>query len=277
MLLSILLLPVTFLIASAAPTAAVNPPLGLFCKKAAFILAGDSTTASISANGGGWGDGFKNYTLISPSFAENHGVNGMSTKTYVEIGEWGRVLDATTKYASNFNVYVTIQFGHNDQKLANFETQFQENLKKMVADVKSAGGIPVCIDIYNILTGNESANEVQVLVTPLSRRNFNPDGSIRDKLAPWAGYTQAVANATNTITIDLWKTSLEFLEHVGELQARRMDLADGDHTHLNTAGSIVFGRMVSDLLVRKIGEPVACVTKKNVTMSAYIDMGVMPF
>ncbi|KAF8543734.1 GDSL-like Lipase/Acylhydrolase [Trichophaea hybrida] len=258
MLLSILLLPVTFFIASAAPTAAVNPPLGLFCKKAAFILAGDSTTASISANGGGWGDGFKNYTLISPSFAENHGVNGKSTKTYVEIGEWGRVLDATTKYASNFNVYVTIQFGHNDQKLANFETQFQENLKKMVADVKSAGGIPV-------------------LVTPLSRRNFNPDGSIRDKLAPWAGYTQAVANATNTITIDLWKTSLEFLEHVGELQARRMDLADGDHTHLNAAGSIVFGRMVSDLLVRKIGEPVACVTKKNVTMSAYIDMGVMPF
>jgi lysophospholipase L1-like esterase len=52
-------------------------------------------------------------------------------------------LAATKKYVSNFRVYVTIQFGHNDQKLANFETQFRENLKKMVADVKMAGGTPV--------------------------------------------------------------------------------------------------------------------------------------
>jgi lysophospholipase L1-like esterase len=115
------------------------------------------------------------------------------------------------------------------------------------------------------------------LVTPLSRRSFNPDRSISDKLAVWAGYTQKVAEKTNTLTIDLWKTSLNFLQKVGEAEARRFDLADGDHTHLNAVGRIVFGRMVSDLLVRKVGQPVACVTRKNTTMSAEIDKGVMPF
>jgi len=81
MLLSLLLLPITFLLTSAVPSKQVA------CQKAAFILAGDSTTATLSADGGRWGDGFKDHTLLGPSFAENHGVNGKSTKTYVEIGE----------------------------------------------------------------------------------------------------------------------------------------------------------------------------------------------
>jgi lysophospholipase L1-like esterase len=131
--LSLLLLPVLALSAAAAPA----------CKKAIFVLSGDSTTAVQSANGGGWGSGFKNTTLLAPSFAENHALNGRSTKTFIENGDWDGVLDAVEKYKPQGDVYVTIQFGHNDQKLENFTEQFEANLKRMAADVKSAGGVPV--------------------------------------------------------------------------------------------------------------------------------------
>lgn len=134
--LRLLLLPVLALTAAAAAPRRA-------CQKAIFVLSGDSTTAPQSAGGGGWGNGFKNTTLLAPSFAENHAVNGRSTQSVLANGEWAGVLDAVTKYKSQGSVYVTIQFGHNDQKLVNFTGQFEVNLKRMVGDVKTAGGVPV--------------------------------------------------------------------------------------------------------------------------------------
>ena len=134
----LLLLPALALTAVAAPAQASDA-----CQKAIFILSGDSTTAPQSAGGGGWGNGFRDRTLLAPSFAENHAANGRSTKTVLENGEWTGVLAAVKKYRSQGDVYVTVQFGHNDQKLANFMPQFEANLKRMVADVTAAGGVPV--------------------------------------------------------------------------------------------------------------------------------------
>jgi len=133
--LRLLLLPVLALTAAAAPSGT--------CNKAIFVLSGDSTTAPQSKGGGGWGNGFGNTALLSPSFSENHAVNGRSTKRVLENGEWEGVLNAVKKYKSQGNVYVTIQFGHNDQKLPDFIAQFEANLKRMVGDVKGAGGVPV--------------------------------------------------------------------------------------------------------------------------------------
>jgi lysophospholipase L1-like esterase len=114
-------------------------------------------------------------------------------------------------------------------------------------------------------------------VTPLSRRNFNVNGTIDDTLGPWAGYTLSVARETGTATIDLWRESIRYLEAVGEEQAMRFNLNPEDHTHLNEAGSVVFGRMVSDLLIASLGEDVECITRRNRTMSDEIRRGVMSF
>lgn len=43
-------------------------------KPAYFVLAGDSTTATQSSGGGGWGDGFLNLTLNCGSSGVNLGV-----------------------------------------------------------------------------------------------------------------------------------------------------------------------------------------------------------
>ena len=60
---------------------------------------------------------------------------------------------------------VTIQFGHNDQKIAPPESM-GANLTSMVEQIRAIGGEPV-------------------LVTPLMRRNFK-DGMVTDSLRRWA-------------------------------------------------------------------------------------------
>ncbi|KAI5779597.1 SGNH hydrolase-type esterase domain-containing protein [Geopyxis carbonaria] len=230
------------LCAAAAATAAAKPY--------AILLAGDSTTAP----GGGWGDGFLSTTLNAPSFATNFAKGGTTTSSFRAGGYWGNLLAAAEGYAEEYEVLVTIQFGHNDQKLTDYEATFKENLATMVDEVRAAGGTPV-------------------LVSSLSRRNFNSDGTVNDILAPWAGYTLGVAAETGAASVDLWAESVAYLEKIGVTAARRMDLASGDHTHLNVQAGVVFGRMVSDLLGAEVPAVVA-VTRANETMSAEIREGV---
>lgn len=83
-------------------------------KPAAFFLAGDSTTAIQSSDGGGWGTGFI-ATVLPPAYGVNKGHNGATTKFFVSGGDWAAVLDLVRNATDAYDVYVTIQFGHNDQ------------------------------------------------------------------------------------------------------------------------------------------------------------------
>jgi lysophospholipase L1-like esterase len=91
------------------------------------------------------------------------------------------MFDMTPKFYRSFNIslaairgevakgrrtLVTIQFGHNDQKIAPPESM-GANMTVMVKQIRALGGEPV-------------------LVTSLTRRNFNPNGTIIDALGPWA-------------------------------------------------------------------------------------------
>lgn len=77
-------------------------------KPPAFFLAGDSTTAAQSWNGGGWGAGFLT-TLQKGAFGINYGVNGATTVTYVNESYWATVLNSVEKYQKQYDPYVTIQ------------------------------------------------------------------------------------------------------------------------------------------------------------------------
>jgi len=78
-------------------------------KPAYFLLAGDSTTAVQSSGGGGWGNGFLNYTLCAPASGQNFGHNGATTVSFREGGDWGRVLDQVDVHKNDSEVFVTIQ------------------------------------------------------------------------------------------------------------------------------------------------------------------------
>lgn len=219
---------------------AVLPPV--------FLLVGDSTTHTTS----GWGDGFLNYTVKSPAFGFNYGVSGASLPSYRSSGEWAIILGLVKKYKATNEVIVTIQFGHNDQKNPVYEADYSANLKQFVLDVNNAGGVPI-------------------IVTPMTRRGFIGNMVVQN-LANETAKGLAVAAATGSRFIDFNKASTAYVNAIGPAAAHAYNLSPSDNTHLNLHGSVVFGRIVSDLLVAKYSD-IAAYTIPNATLTALINEG----
>ncbi|ROW09247.1 hypothetical protein VPNG_05806 [Cytospora leucostoma] len=197
----------------------------------AFFLAGDSTTAIQSSDGGGWGVGFLS-TLKTPAWGIDYGLNGATTVSFVKRGRWADVISSVQNSTADYNVYVTIQFGHNDQKSsANISlSEYQTNLENLATEVKELGGTPI-------------------LVTPITRRKFSSEHVAINNLAEQRNATIAAANSTDTWYIDLNQASREYVDAIGEEAAQVYDLNGNDTTHLNDYGSVVFGNLVADLIL----------------------------
>lgn len=97
------------LLVGLAPTILASP-LIYKTAPAAFLLAGDSTTAVQNAalTGGGWGDGFL-ATLRNGAGGINYGHDGTTTVSFVSGGDWANVLASVEKYKAAYTPFVTIQ------------------------------------------------------------------------------------------------------------------------------------------------------------------------
>ncbi|KAI3394134.1 hypothetical protein diail_3187 [Diaporthe ilicicola] len=210
---------------------------------ASFVLAGDSTTAV----NGGWGTGFISF-VKSPAKGTNIAKSGATTVSFRNGGYWTKVIDQVKADAATHNVLVTIQFGHNDQKAeANITlSEFQTNLENFAKEVKAAGGTPL-------------------LTTSLTRRVFTSTHNATDSLHDQRLAAIAAAKATSSPYIDLNQASLQYVDAIGDGPAQAYNLAADDHTHLNDYGSVVFGRMVADLI---LGHAPVIGTDDNWTPSA---------
>ncbi|KAF1965079.1 SGNH hydrolase [Bimuria novae-zelandiae CBS 107.79] len=225
-------------------------------KPVAFFLAGDSTTAIQSTGGGGWGSGFL-ATLRSPAYGVNKGHNGATTVSFVDGGDWAQVLDLVKNATAKYDVYVSIQFGHNDQKPAKNITmpQFKANLQNLAQDVQDLGATPL-------------------LLTSLARRNFNGT-LLKQDLADVVPATREAAAAAHVTLIDLNAASRAYVQAIGSANADKYNLVEGDRTHLNAHGSEVFGRIVADLILKaERGRGLGRWIVRNGTLSALIREGV---
>lgn len=196
-----------------------------------IVLAGDSTVTDEA----GWGTGFK--ALLKPDVAcVNLSRGGRSSRSFRAEGLWDKALTLKPDY-------VLIQFGHNDQPGHGADresdpTLYRRNIARYVDEARAAGITPV-------------------LVTPLSRRQFGPDGKIHSTLAPYADAVRAVAEEKKVPLIDLQARSIALYERLGpdgcHALAPRKDGGDGyDGTHLNAKGSEVVGKIVADAFARAI-------------------------
>lgn len=204
----------------------------------AFFLAGDSTAAI----NGGWGNGFLSFILpkpgqpggLGPAWGVNLARSGRTTASFVSSGDWGKVisnLKNITTTGNKYQAYVTIQFGHNDQKEASGISlqKYQANLENLANEVRKFGGIPL-------------------LVTPLTRRAFSGN-KVVENLANERAATIAAAAKTKSYLVDLNAASTWYINALGKDQSQVFNLAQGDRTHLNGRGEVVFGRMMVDLLL----------------------------
>ena len=236
-----------------AATAAVPPHHRPENKPAYFVLAGDSTTAI----DGGWGDGFLETTLRSPAGGINLGHSGATTVSFRAGGDWANVLDEIKTHKATHKVFVTIQFGHNDQKP-------DKNIS--LADYAN--------NLHAFATEVTAAHATPILVTSLTRRTFNSTtNTVVENLANERAATIEVAEGLGARFIDLNRASTDYCNAIGSAASDAYNLAAGDRTHLNPWGGVVFGRLVSDLLVEKF-EDVKKWTVPNATLSEQIREGV---
>ncbi|KAK1970259.1 SGNH hydrolase, partial [Colletotrichum sublineola] len=163
----------------------------------------------------------------------NYGKSGATTVSFRAEGIWDKVMTEVNANKGAFNPIVTIQFGHNDQKAAAniSQEQFQANLETLAVEVTAAGGTPI-------------------LITSLTRRTFS-GGKVIQNLENERLRAIAAAEAVGATYLDLNTASTDYVNAIGNENAHKYDLSSGDATHLNTAGGVVFGRLVADLLLAK--------------------------
>lgn len=196
-----------------------------------ILLVGDSTVTDSA----GWGAGLQ-AAFRQEAAVINHAKGGRSSKSYRDEGHWDK---ARTEKAD----YVLIQFGHNDNpgkgpaRETDPETTFRENLSRYLDEARAAGMKPV-------------------LVTPLVRRVFGPDGRLRkpDPLAPYAQAVRKLAADRGVPCIDLYGLSGRQAEDWGPERSLTLGPSpEGkgpDRTHLNAHGSRLAGEMVANELAR---------------------------
>jgi len=211
-----------------------------------IVLVGDSTVASKT----GWGDAF--VQLLGPGAqGVNMALGGRSSRSYRDEGHWQKVLEAKPAWA-------LIQFGHNDEpgkgpkRETDAKTTFRENLVRYIKEAQAIGAKPV-------------------LVTSLTRRNFNGQGKIdADHLEPFTDKemgtktpdvlndyveaTRAVAAEEKVPLIDLNARSVELMNQLGPTAAATFNRNKTDTTHLSPEGAAETAKLVADEIRKNVPE-----------------------
>ncbi|MFT3990830.1 MAG: GDSL-type esterase/lipase family protein [Luteolibacter sp.] len=126
-----------------------------------------------------------------------------STRRFVSEGLWARLLSRLLAQDTGL-----IAFVHNDAKaqrsgrFAPADTVYRANLEHFIKDVRALGAVPI-------------------LITPVMRRAFGPDGTIADTgLNDYARVVREVAATRKAPLIDLNLLSRSWLAAVGEARSR---------------------------------------------------------
>lgn len=202
--------------------------------KTCIALAGDSTVTDDA----GWGKGFALSLNDKDVQCVNFAKGGRASGSFRREGRWDDVLALKPDV-------VLIQFGHNDQaghgadRETDPGTTYKANIEKYVDDARAAGIKPV-------------------LVTPISRRQWDRDGHIKSTLQPYADAVLAVAKEKDVPVIDLHRWAVEYYESLGkegcELISPTKEGGAFDGTHLNATGGQLFGTFMSVELRRAVPE-----------------------
>jgi DNA sulfur modification protein DndE len=230
----------------ALPTNAAEPQHNI-----RIVLVGDSTVTDSA----GWGAGFKQL-LNDMAECVNTAAGGRSSKSFINEGRWEKALALKGDY-------YLIQFGHNDEpgKGSDRETEprttYHQYVAQYVDEARAAGAKPV-------------------LVTSLTRRQWDKTGKIKSSLTPYTEVVRELAREKNVLLVDLHASSIILCEKLGREKCNELSPIKGtnqvDNTHLNAKGSVVFARLVAEELVRAVPELKDCF-RPDALSGAEADLG----
>jgi pectinesterase len=209
------------------PTGAVAEVVKPAQYKVRIVLGGDSTVT----DGAGWGAGFKKRLKPEVELI-NLSKGGRASGSFIQEGRWKQTLDLKPDY-------VLVQFGHNDQhghgpeRETDPQTTYKANMERYVDEARAAGIKPI-------------------LVTPVSRRQWGPNGKINSGLTPYAEAVKQIAAEKKVPLIDLHALSIALYEKMGEKAVQEISpIKTGggfDGTHFNEKGGEIVGKIVADAL-----------------------------
>lgn len=220
-------------------------------EKVTIHLMGDSTMAPKKLDGGnperGWGMFFPNF-LDEEIDVINYAQNGRSTKSFISLGLWDKVLDNLKS-----GDYLFIQFGHNDAKESDSSRYapayglYQDNLRLFVKTALERGAHPV-------------------LLTPVSRRWFK-DGVLDENChTDYPAAMKQVAAEYNVPLLDMTAITQAWLKKLGDEPSKKffMWIPSGtitacpegkqDNTHTNPKGARAVAEMVCSAIREQIPE-----------------------
>ena len=217
----------------------------LINKKIKIYLIGDSTMSIKEVKAypeTGWGMPFA-YFFDSSITVDNRAKNGRSTRTFINENLWQPVVENLKE-----GDYVFIQFGHNDEskeKTDRYTTpeEYRNNLIKFITETRIKKAIPV-------------------LLTPVSRRNFDASGNIKETHAVYSKLVEEVASELKVPLIDLDAKSRMLFQKLGTENSKMLfnQLEPGEHpnypqgisdnTHFNELGA----RKIAELVLQGIKE-----------------------
>lgn len=211
--------------------------------KLTIFLCGDSTLADklpADKPETGWGMVLPKYFNTDAVHIQNHAVNGRSTKSFITEGRWQKVVSQVKK-----GDWVFIQFGHNDQKVADTtrsapaQTLYRQNLIRFVNETRAKGGNPL-------------------LITPVMRRKFDEKGAFVDQHGEYPQVVKEVAKELKVPIIDLHAKSQAVIEKHGVEASKLLFLHYGtnvfsknpkglmDDTHFSGYGAAVMASLVME-------------------------------
>ena len=214
-------------------------------KKVIVYLIGDSTMCKYGKDQfpiNGWGMPFANYFDASIAI-DNRARGGRSTRTFLDEKRWVPVVDSL-----NAGDYVLIQFGHNDEAK---EPKFADRYTP-VPDYKT--------NLGKFITETQKKRAFPILITPVSRRNFDASGNIKETHAEYTKAVFEVGTKYHVPVIDLDKMSRSVLQKLGPENSKLMFMeldslehpnypaGRHDNTHFNEYGA----RLMAELVLNEL-------------------------
>jgi lysophospholipase L1-like esterase len=188
-----------------------------------IFIAGDSTSTDQP------GEPFNSWGQTLPRFFRpeigiaNHGESGESLRSFIGEQRLAKVMSVIRP-----GDYLFIQMGHNDQKekgegVGAFTT-YKASLKRFISETRAHGATPV-------------------LITPMNRLTFDPDGHITNSLGDFPEAVRQTAQEEKVALIDLNAMSAPFYEALGPVEAHKA-FAGSDTTHHSDYGSYELSKCI---------------------------------
>lgn len=198
--------------------------------KVLLCLAGDSTVTYSQ----GYAAGLR-ACLDKDLQVINRSRGGRTTTSFRNDGRWDDIIKIKPDY-------VMIQFGHNDGRDL---VLYEKNLTRFIDEARAVGIKPI-------------------LVTPVSRRYWQDDGTIKDDLLEKVAIMHKLAAEKKVPLMELHERAVDLYLKVGKKVSDawglpKPDPADPkaiilDKTHFNAEGSAAMGKVVATELKRAVPE-----------------------